>query len=235
MQSLSAALKYLTVWGRITADQPAPETIGAGAVFFPIVGLLLGIALALLNYSFALYIDGDILSVLLIAVWLIATGGIHLDGTRQTVDLVSTNHSLRLGHPNDICGLIAVVLIILVKVNTAGAMDEKLTSALLLTPVFARWALVIFLHGYHDRCEEIPRAIAANVKTWHLVITTLGTLSLSVYFLGRKGLWIGLSQSLLALLMRTLIHRRQAVLTHNNCGAVIELGEALSLLLLASL
>ena len=34
-------------------------------------------------------------------------------------------------------------------------MDEKLTFSLLLTPVLARWALVIFLYGYHDRCERL--------------------------------------------------------------------------------
>jgi hypothetical protein len=41
--------------------------------------------------------------------------------------------------------------------------------------------------------------------------------------------------SLFALLTRTLLYRRHVPLTHTNFGAIIELGESLSLILLASL
>jgi hypothetical protein len=34
---------------------------------------------------------------------------------------------------------------------------------------------------------------------------------------------------------RTLLHRRHAVLRHENFGAIVELGEVISLILLASL
>jgi len=95
--------------------------------------------------------------------------------------------------------------------------------------------LVIFICGYHDRCEETARRIAENVRFWHLLVTTIAILGLAVSLLGRKGLWIGLSLSVLALLMRSLLHRRHGVLTHDNFGAVIELSEMLSLILLAAL
>jgi cobalamin synthase len=94
---------------------------------------------------------------------------------------------------------------------------------------------VIFLYGDHLRFEETPRPIAAQIKLWHLLAGTLATLALAVYFLGRKGLWIGLAVSLFALLARSLLYRRHGVLTHDHVGAVVELGEALSLILLASL
>jgi cobalamin synthase len=134
-----------------------------------------------------------------------------------------------------ILGFIAIVFVILFKTGAIDVMDERLAVSLLLTPVVARWALVIFIYGYHDRCEEIPRVIAENVKFWHLLATTLFALGLAVYLLGRKGLWLGLALSVFALLLRTLLHRRHAALTHDNFGAVIEWSEALSLILLASL
>ena len=61
------------------------------------------------------------------------------------------------------------------------------------------------------------------------------TLILATYLLGREALWIGLALSLLALLSRALLHRRHAVLTLANLGAVTDLGEALALVLLAVL
>ncbi len=235
MQSLIAAFKYLSVWGRINALQPAPESIGTGAIYFPLVGLSLGLLLALLNYSLSTYLDSQILSVFLVATLLIATGGLPLDGTKQTIDAFHADRSRATGSGENIMGLGAIIIVILFKVSAIDVLDDTLTMSLLLTPALGRWALVIFIYGYHDRCEETPRRIAENVRFWHLLVTTLATLGLAVYLVGRKGLWIGLSLSALALFARSLLHRRHAVLTHGNFGAVIELSETLSLILLASL
>jgi len=207
--------------------------IGTAAVFFPLVGLTLGLSLAMTNYVLVAYLDSEILNIVLITTLVVATGGIHLEGIKNTFDAIPTLTSKSRG--NETLGFVAIVLVILFKSGAADSMDEKLTLSLLLTPVLARWALVIFIYGYHDRCEETPRLIAENVKLWQLVVATAATLALVVYFLGRKGLWISLSVSLFALLMRSLLHRRHAVLTHDNFGAIIELGEVLSLILLASL
>ncbi len=123
----------------------------------------------------------------------------------------------------------------LFKIRAIDVINDKLTVSLLLTPVLARWALVLFIYGYHDRCEEIPRRIAENVRVWHLLASTLASLGLAYYLLGRKGLWIGLALSIMTLLVRSFLHRRHAVLSHDNFGAVIELDEMLCLILLASL
>ena len=233
MQRVIAAFKYLTIWSHFSTRPPTAEMIGTAAVFFPLVGLTLGLSLAMTNYVLVAYLDSEILNIVLIATLIVATGGIHLEGIKNTFDAIPTPTSKSRG--NETLGFVAIVLVILFKSGAADSMDEKLTLSLLLTPVLARWALVIFIYGYHDRCEETPRLIAENVKLWQLVVATAATLALVVYFLGRKGLWISLSVSLFALLTRSLLLRRHAVLTHHNFGAIIELGEVLSLILLASL
>jgi adenosylcobinamide-GDP ribazoletransferase len=235
MQSLFAAFKYLTVWRRINPQQPTPEAIGAAAVYFPVVGLFLGLLLALLNYGLGLYIEAQLLSVFLIGFLVFATGAVHCDGVKKTFDALLAH---RIGETNvreNIFGSITVLLLILSKIRAVDVLDDKITLSLLLTPAFARWTLVIFICGYHDRCEETARQIAENLRFWHLLVTTIAILSLAVYLLGRKGLWVGLSLSVLALLARSLLHRRHAVLTHDNFGAMIELSEMLTLILLASL
>jgi len=230
---LLAAFRYLTIWSRFTRLPPAPETIGAGAFFFPLVGLVIGSLLVAMNYLLAAYLDPEILSIALIAFLIITTGAVHLEGLKETFSSPVTTSSAPRG--NETLGFIAIVLVILFKIGTADSMDEKLAVSLLLMPVLGRWALVIFIYGTDDWCDEMPRRIAENMKLWHLVVSTVATLSLVVYLLGRRGLWIGLSLSLFTLVTRALLHRRHAVLTHGNFGAVIELSEVLGLILLASL
>jgi adenosylcobinamide-GDP ribazoletransferase len=235
MQKLVAVLKYLTVWGRLSPSQPTPETIGAASVYFPLVGLLLGLLLALLNYGLSLYLDSEILTVFLIAVLLLATGGVHLEGVKKTFDALTSGLPHGTASRENIFGLVAILFVISFKFSAVDVLGDKTTLSLLLMPVFARWALVIFIYGYHDRCDQTSRRIAGKVRFWHLLLTTFATLGLAIYLLGRKALWIGLSLSVLVLLARSLLHRRHAVLTHDNFGAVIELSETLSLVLLASL
>ena len=235
MQSLSAAFKYLTIWGRVNTTEPTPEAIGAAAVYFPLVGLLLGLLLALLNYGLGLYLESQLLSIFLIAFLLIATGAVHCEGVKKTFDAFGPDPTGAANSRENIVGFVAILLVVLFKIRSVDVLDDKIALSLLLTPALARWALVTFIYGYHDRCDEIARRIAENVRFWHLLVTTSATLGLAVYLLGRKGLWIGLSLSVLALLARSLLHRRHAVLTHDNFGAVIELSEMLTLTLLASL
>jgi adenosylcobinamide-GDP ribazoletransferase len=235
MQSLIAAIKYLTLWGRISPTKPTAEAIGGAAVGFPLVGFLFGLMLALIHYGLGPYLDSEILSIFLVAVLLVATGGIHLEGSRNTFAALCAANSPADRPQDNLWGLVAIVFVILFKTGAINVIDDKLTLSLLLTPVLARWALVLFIYGYHDRCEETPRRIAENVRFWHLLVTTVAILGLAFYLLGRKGLWIGLALSIVTLLVRSLLHRRHAVLTHDNFGAVIELGEMLSLILLASL
>jgi adenosylcobinamide-GDP ribazoletransferase len=232
VQKLIAAFKYLTIWSRFTAFPPANETVGMGAIFFPVVGLALGLLLALMNYLLAPYADSEILSIGFVAALIVATGGAHLDGVTQTF-LASAPPSER--HAPNALGFAAVVLVILFKAGAANSMDERLTLSLLLMPVLARWALVVFIFGCQDRCDEAARATAARVGAGQVLILTAATLALVYYLLGRKGLLIGFLVSLLALLTRSLLYRRRTPLTHADFGTVIEFGEVLSLILLASL
>jgi len=227
-----AALKYLTVWGRFTAFPPPAEAIGAGAVFFPLVGLALGLLLAFMNYSLAPYVDEEILSIAFVAALILATGGVHLAGLKQTFDARAL--PARAWEDSKM-GFVAVVLVILFKTAAADSMDEKLTLSLLLMPVLARWALVVFIFGCQDRCQDAARLAAANVKAWHLAIATAATVALVTYLLGRKGLLISFFLSVFALSIRGLLYRCRGFVTHSHFGAVIELSEALSLVLLASL
>lgn len=235
MQSLVTAFKYLTIWGRWRAPAVDPGGFGNTALWFPLVGLTIGVILAAINYGLALYVDSEILSVLVIALLIVATGALPLAGTKITFDSMHQPTAVAREHGGEVFGLAAMLIITLLKIHAIDIMDDKVAANIFVAPALARWALVVLLYGYHDRCDETMRLLAAHTKLWHLGATTLFTLTLATYLLGREALWIGLALSLLALLSRTLLHRRHAILTLNNLGAVTDLGEALTLVLAAVL
>ena len=235
MQSLVTAFKYLTILGRWRAPTSARAGIGHTPLWFPLVGLAIGVIIAAINYALALYIDTQILSVLVIALWIVVTGAIPMAGTKMTFDAMQHPVAAARGGGAEVFGFAAILIITFLKIHAIDVMDDKVAANLFIAPALARWALVVLLYGYHDRCDETMRLIAENTKLWHVGATTLCTLALATYLLGREALWIGLALSLMALLSRTLLHRRHAILTLSNLGAVTDLGEALALVLMAIL
>ena len=209
--------------------------VGKAAAYFPLVGLILGLLLGLSNYFLAPYVAPEIINVVVIALLISATGAQHLDGIKKAFDALATDTAGDDGRPNEALGVAAIVLAILGKIAAANSMDEILTLSLLLMPVLARWAMIVFLYGYETRFDEIPRLIAQQVKFWPLLASTAAILALTMYLLGRKGLWIALLVSVFTLFLRAALYRRRGILSHADVRASVELTETLSLILLASL
>jgi adenosylcobinamide-GDP ribazoletransferase len=235
VKTLSAAFKYLTIWHFFTSCRPNPRTIGRGAKYFPIVGLALGLMLALANYVLAPYLHPEILSIVLIALLLVSTGGLHLEGLNKTFAAPATSAAEENALVSGSWGVGAIVLVLLFKSAATESMDEKLTSSLLLTPVLARWGLLTFFYGGQTRFDQVSGSISEQITFSQLFVGTAVTLALVSYFLGRRGLWIALLISLFTLLTRRCFQRRRGVVTHANSGALVEVGETLSLVLMAAI
>jgi adenosylcobinamide-GDP ribazoletransferase len=232
VKNLLAAFKYLTIWRHLGTAEVAPATVGAAMIYFPAIGLLLGLILALTNLSLAPYVAPEILSMIVISALAIMTGANHLAELKNiftsSVTTTKSDHAATVG-------LVAIVLVLLFKDTAIDSIDEKLPFTLLLAPALARWAILIFVYGYQHGCDEWLGLAADRVRFWHLVVATVGTLSVLAYGFGRRGLWAALALSLFVLSARTLLYRLRGRLTLYDVGAMIEIGETLSLILLASL
>ena len=127
------------------------------------------------------------------------------------------------------------MFVVLFKVRALEVTGETRSLGLLLTPMLARWSLVIFLYRSASVAEGTARLLAENVKAWHLALTTVVTLTLAVFLVARTALWIGLCLSLFALFSRSYLGRRNGYIDSDNLSAIIELSETLSFVLFASL
>ncbi len=225
-------MKFLTIAGRFGATPGAPEQIGAAAGYFPIVGAIIGLALILLHRIVEPFLESEIEAAVLVLALILMTAALHLEGTQKTFDQVL---SRKEDNALTVYGIVALILVITLKIRAIEVMGETRNVNLLLSPVIARWALVIFLYGPVWDGEEPAWRIARRVSIWHIVITSLITLALAVYFIGRVGLWVCLCVSLLALLSRSYFHNRRAGFKYDNLGAIVEVSETLGFVLLASL
>jgi adenosylcobinamide-GDP ribazoletransferase len=235
MKSIVAAVRFLTIFGRFTRNGASESMVGKAAPLFPVIGLLLGLAVALLARALENYVDTEILSTTLVAFLIFVTGGLHLEGLKKTFDVLAPRQIGAGAGSSSAIGVAAIVLVVLFKIKSLDILEEKLTVTLLLTPVLARWAMLLFIYGSHRQSEGEANLIAENVKFWHVLFTTIATLAPAIYLLGRTGLWIGLCLSIFSLVFRGFLQRRNSVLTAVNFGAIVELNETLGLILLASL
>jgi cobalamin synthase len=236
MKSVLAAFRFLAVGDRFDETESKQEPSAPSALFFPLVGLVIGLGLAIVNRAVEPHLESELLAVVLTATMLLFTRAVHLDGTLQTFQTLTYGPAFgESAQPTHVQGWLVVLLVVLLKIRAIEVIGDTRTMSLLLTPVFARWSLVIFLYGAAPNAEDFVAAVARNVRGWQLLVTTIVTLALAVYLVGRTGLWVGLCVSLFALLTRSVLRRFHGATTYHNLGALIELSEALSFVLFASL
>ena len=158
MSSFFAALQFLTLfpWPRRT-DRSADE-VGSSAIFFPVIGFLLGLILVLVNFLLAPFASPGLSSVALVAILALLTRGLHLDGLGDTFDGLGAggDRERMLEIMDDshtgAFGLIAIVLLLFFKIHAIESIDNERWRALLAAPILGRWAMVLL--GYRSQAAK---------------------------------------------------------------------------------
>ena len=237
MKGILAALQFLTVARRYCKIAMRSADIGSGILYFPFVGLGLGLILAGLNYMLEPYLESEILGTVHVMMLIIMTGAVHLEEMQKNFDRLSDRaHVGRVAEsPLGIYGLLAVLLVVLFKIRAIEVIGETRSLTLLIVPALARWAPLMFAYGRSAEAENDSAQVAGRLRSWQFVIITILTLAAAGYILGIAGLWAGLCVSLLALFARLYTPRRSGGSVQDDLGTLIELAESLSFVLLASL
>lgn len=114
------------------------EDYGKGLATAPAVGLIIGVILAASGLIFRMLFPAVVTAVLVFAVYLILTGGLHMDGLGDTFDGIFSNASkeriLEIMRDSRVGtnGLLAVVILILLNIALLASMASLETGSLLL-------------------------------------------------------------------------------------------------------
>jgi adenosylcobinamide-GDP ribazoletransferase len=225
--------KFLTLAG--PTEDVSVQRFDFLILCFPLLGLAFGFGLVIINRICAPYLPTEILAVVLVTLLVLVTAGNHLAGTQRTfADLPKLRPLEGAVDRQHTFGLIAVLLVVIFKIHALAAMGESRAFSLLLTPLFARWSLLLLLFSSEAFDDEAARSLISGVRPWNLLAASAATVGIA-FIAGSQALWIALSLSLLALLARAFIMRRAGGVSLAYCGAFIEVSEALSFALFASL
>jgi adenosylcobinamide-GDP ribazoletransferase len=216
-----------------------PRDWGHSALFYPLVGLLIGALLAVLQFAIGAS-DALLQAAVLLTAWVLLTGGLHLDGLADTADAWVGGHGDRqrtldiMKDPRSgPAAVSAVVLVLLLKFAAlAVLLQGGAWPALLLAPLLGRAALLgLLLSTPYVRAGGMGAAIAGHLprKTALalLLVTAAGVCLLAD---GWKAL---LAVLVVGFLLRRAFLARLGGMTGDMLGAAVELAEAAALLALA--
>ncbi|HEX9075692.1 MAG TPA: adenosylcobinamide-GDP ribazoletransferase [Anaerolineae bacterium] len=146
MRDFLAALALLTVVPVPSGWLDTARAPGKSLAWFPLVGAGLGAVLALaFNYS-RLFFSNGVSSTLLVGLWVLLTGALHLDGFSDACDglFVAADPARRLEILHDVhlgtFGTVGLILLLLGKFSALGSLTSPVS--VFLAPVLGRWAIV---------------------------------------------------------------------------------------------
>jgi adenosylcobinamide-GDP ribazoletransferase len=239
MRSLLAAFQFLTVLPGPRTVTATQEQIGRSTPFFPLVGFFLGFILVFCNQLLEPYLATAILSVVIVTLLILMTRALHLDGLGDTFDGLGAKggretalQAMRDSHIG-VFGLLAVLIVVVLKFRAIEVMEETRAQGLLLAPVFGRWAMVVLAYRSVSAREGLGQIMVEYVRGHQLFLATAVTLVLVFAFSGIVGLLIAIGILLFTLSSRFYLHRRLGGVTGDTFGAVGELTETFSLVAFA--
>jgi adenosylcobinamide-GDP ribazoletransferase len=237
------ALRFLTVLPVPLGREAASERVGRSMVYFPFIGLLLGLLLAGLDWALERVLPLSVSSGILLVVLVLVTGATHLDGFIDTCDGMvagkTPQHRWEIMRDSRV-GAFGVVgaccLLLLMYVSLANLPESSRTWALVLMPVLGLWAVVCAIWAFpYARPEGLGRAFKDQATWWMVGVATVVALAVSVATLRLTGLAVMFGVGLVTLLLCVIFKRELAGLTGDTYGAVIVMGELTSLILVIAL
>jgi adenosylcobinamide-GDP ribazoletransferase len=234
------ALQFLTRLPVRLAGIPSPQQIGRSLLWYPLVGLLLGLLLFALQQllgGLSLLLQ----AALLLTVWVGVSGGLHLDGLADSADAWVGGYGDRertleiMKDPRS--GPIAVVvlvLLLLLKFAALVSLLENDTGVLLvLLPWIGRSVLpLLFFTTPYVRQGGLGQALAEHLPRQQLP-WLLAVHAMLMLLFGWSGLLALLVAGGVFIWLRMLMLNRLGGTTGDTAGALLELVECAVLVALA--
>jgi len=234
-----AALQFLTLFPRPGEMQHFTDEAGRSAIFFPVVGLLLGLILVLVNFLLLPFASAGLLSAILVILLAFMTRGLHLDGVGDTFDGLGTggdrDHILRVMDDSHtgVFGLVAIVSVLFLKIHSLESMDVDRWRALLVSPILGRWAMVLLAYRSKAAKVGLGSNLVDHLQTKQFLVATVLALLLVASIFRWNGIVMMAWVAIFTTVSKSYFHRRLGGVTGDTFGAVGELSETSVMVLLA--
>lgn len=220
MNDLRIALGLLTIFP-VRYDQISARALA----WYPLVGLLISALLIAAHFLLQLALPNLVVAALVVALWAILTGGLHLDGFADACDALfaTTTRERRLEILRDVhlgtFGAVGLILLLMLQVATVAT---AMTSAsIFLAPILGRWAIVFAATFPRARCEGMAAMFIAGLTRREILMATLcATLFCGIF--GWLGVFAFASAAVVAALIARFAENRLGGLTGDIYGMICE-------------
>jgi adenosylcobinamide-GDP ribazoletransferase len=241
------AAQFLTIVPVSKDHETREGSLARSMVYFPVIGFLIGFLLVYADKAMTLAaLPLTVANVLLVALSVLVTRALHIDGLADTLDglMGGHDHSSRLAIMKDsrlgTSGALGIFFVLALKyVSLNNLFESEKVAALLTAPMLARWSqtLMVFKADY-GRNEGMGKAFVGHLRASGLAAASLIAIGLSAFVVVRLDVLSAVlivslvaGVALLTFLGRQYLVRKLGGVTGDAIGAVSELNEVLVYLL----
>jgi len=241
MRQFLAAIQFLTIFRLGRKSKVTLDYLSKSLPYFPFVGLLIGVFLVSANLLLSKYLSHSVVNLCIILLLIILTGALHLDGFADTIDgfyagrdkqeILSIMEDSRIG---TMAATGLVVLILSKFVFLEGIPEAIKYKALMLMPVSSRWTIVVSASlSKAAKSEGLGKLFCGPVRFREWFGATLFTFIVALLLLKTQSLLFILILFLLTFVSTKYVTRKIGGMTGDTFGAMNELAEVSSLLVLS--
>jgi adenosylcobinamide-GDP ribazoletransferase len=240
MKYISIAFNLLTT---LPVRAPAvwlPGDSGRAAGWYPFVGLTIGAFVASGFVTLDIYFSPLVTGAITLTLWVIITGGLHLDGLADCCDglLHASSPERRLEIMKDshmgAFGGIGLILTLLLKGSALASLSPgKAVPVILLAASLGRWFIILAGFEPLARPGGMGADFASGVRRSSLIWGGIIPLSLAIY-LGVSGLIAGVIAFLTVFFLLRFVRNRIGGVTGDIFGLIVETIETITLITLTA-
>jgi adenosylcobinamide-GDP ribazoletransferase len=229
MRNLISALQFITILplGKAKSFDP-PKMVP----YFPLVGILLGLMVALFDSIVTRFWAPSVAALLDIALLAVLTAAFHIDGLGDTADGLlgprSRDEALEIMKDSRIgtMGLVAILFALALKSAGIANLEGHRTIILIMIPAYARAGILFGMrylpYGRSDGTGKPFFSEKLSLKHFWGLVLPIG-LSLT---LGLKALWLNLAFGIIIAVILLFYKKRMGCVTGDMLGAMVEITEA---------
>ena len=244
LRPLLIAIQFLTRLpvpkGLLKQQDYQAEDLGKSVVMYPVVGLLIGAILVAVVFGleqFVPQLSRLVLAAIVLCLWVLLTGALHLDGLSDSADAWVGGYGDRdrtLEIMKDpYCGpagVTVIVVFLLLKFALLSTVSIRAWPTLLLAPVIARAAIpLLFMTTSYVRKDGIGASHASMLPRWPAGVAMTMVLAACFYLLHLQALWMLLAVAMVFISLRYMMVQRLGGTTGDTAGALIEVLEVVVL------
>lgn len=179
LSSFLAAVQFLMLSPAFIRRPFTAKELGAAVGYYPLVGALLGGLLIGADGLLGDLFPTLLRSALLLALWILLTGALHLDGFLDACDGLfggfTPERRLEIMRDERVgaYALSGGILLLLIQFSALSALDGGRPAALLLSPVLGRWGMALSLIAFpYARSSGLGKEIKENAHMPQALLAT---------------------------------------------------------------